>query len=75
MSPRLCLRDTWRLRTPPAVCWFYRVGGPDGHGRSRTPMGVRGLGCQLGASLPQGHVSSPDISQAGNGSGAVGLVR
>ena len=22
--------------------------------------GVRGLGCQLGASLPQGHVASPD---------------
>ena len=25
-------------------------------------MGVRGLGCQLGASLPQGHVASPDPS-------------
>ena len=24
--------------------------------------GVRGLGCQLGASLPQGHVPSPDPS-------------
>jgi len=57
---------------PPAVCWFYRVGGPDGRGRSRTPVGgpgllggVRGLGCQLGASLPQGHVASLDLSLSG----------
>ena len=27
--------------------------------------GVRGLSCQLGASLPQGHVASPDPSQSG----------
>ena len=27
---------------PPVVCWFYRVGGPDGRGRSRTPMGGSG---------------------------------
>ena len=27
--------------------------------------GVRGLGCQLGASLPQGHVASPDPSPSG----------
>ena len=47
---------------PPAVCWFYRTGGPDGCGRSRTPMGVRGPGWQLGASFPQGHVASPDPS-------------
>ena len=33
---------------PPAVCWFYRVGGPDGRGRSRTPMG--GPGPRLSAS-------------------------
>ena len=37
--------------------------------------GVRAPGYQLGASFPQGHVASPDLSQAGNGSGAVGLVR
>jgi len=27
--------------------------------------GVRALGCWLGASLPQGHVASPDPSQSG----------
>ena len=27
--------------------------------------GVRGLGCQLGASLPQEHVASPDLSPIG----------
>ena len=32
------------------------VGGPG------PPWGVRGLGCQLGASLPQGYVASPDPS-------------
>ena len=45
------------------------VGGPG-------PLwGVRALSCWFGASLPQGHVASPDLSQAGNGSGTVGLVR
>ena len=34
-------------------------------GRSRTPMGVRALGCWLGASPSQGHVASPDLSQSG----------
>ena len=61
---------------PPVVCWFYRVGGPNGRGRSRTPMGGSGASAvSFGASLPQGHVASPDLPQAGNGSGAVGLVR
>ena len=27
--------------------------------------GVRGLGCQLGAPLPRGHMASPDPSQSG----------
>ena len=35
------------------------AGGPDPYG------GVRVLGCQLRASLPQGHVASPDPSQSG----------
>ena len=34
---------------PLVVRWFYRVGGPDGHGRSRTPMGG-GPGPRLSAS-------------------------
>ena len=33
---------------PPAVCWFYHVGGPDGRGRARTPIG--GPGPRLSAS-------------------------
>ena len=62
----LRLRDTWRLRTPPAVCWFYAREMsrwtrevPDPYG------GVRALGYWLGASPPQGHVASPDPSQSG----------
>ena len=44
---------------PLVVCWFYRVGGPG-------PLwGLRGLCCQLGASLPLGHVASPDPSPHG----------
>ena len=31
---------------------LHGEGSPDGRRRSRTPMGVRGLGGQLGASLP-----------------------
>ena len=54
---------------PPDPPWRYvgstRVGGPDGRGRSRTPKGVRALGCWFGAFLPQGHVASPDPSQSG----------
>jgi len=60
-----CPRDTWRVRTPRryagSTAWEVRMdaGGPG-------PLwGVRGLGCQLGASLPQGHVASPDPSQSG----------
>ena len=61
---------------PPALCWFYRVGGPDGRGRSRTPMG--GPGPRLSASeLPflMNTWRLRTYPQAGNGSGAVGLVR
>ena len=32
------------------------------------------LSCWFGASLPQGHVASPDPSQSGERSGAVGPV-
>ena len=42
---------------------------PDPYGGSRASD------VSFGASLPQAHVVSPDLSQAGNGSGAVGLVR
>ena len=37
--------------------------------------GVRGLGCRLRASPPQGHVASPDPSQSGERARAVGPVR
>ena len=47
--------------------WIREV--PDPYGGSGA------LAVSFGASLPQGHVASPDLSQAGNGSGAVGLVR
>jgi len=40
------------------------------------PYGGSGASAvSFGASLPQGHVASPDLSQAGNRSGAVSLVR
>jgi hypothetical protein len=47
--------------------WVREV--PDPYGGSEAPA------YQFGAFFPQGHVASPDLSQAGNGSGAVGLVR
>jgi len=37
--PRPRLRDTWRLRTPRRYVGSMHVGGPDGRGRSRNPMG------------------------------------
>ena len=48
-------------------------------GRTREvpdPYGGSGASAvSFGASLPQGHVASPDLPQAVNGFGAVGLVR
>ena len=46
--------------------WYVsstRVGGPDG--REKVPDPYRDLGGWLGASLPRGHVASPDPSQNG----------
>ena len=54
---------------------LHGEGSPDGRRRSRTPLGVRGFGGQLGASLPWRHVAPPDPSSGGERSGAVGLVR
>ena len=54
---------------------LHGEGSPDGRRKSRTPLGVRGLGGQLGASLPWRHVAPPDPSSGGERSGAVDLVR
>ena len=43
---------------------LHGEGSPDGRRRSRTPLGVRGLGGRLGASLPWRHVAPPDPSSA-----------
>jgi hypothetical protein len=84
-----CRWDTWQLRTSPGgsgsrggfgppywkaahrPCWRYRTSYPGGPVRTRGGPGP----CVLVLSVfPLGHVASPDLSQAGSRSAAVGLL-